>query len=152
MMPDSGLNQLDDQIDSDFWGNRSDKILIWGCISFRHESDLIIHMWFRHVLPVSDIHTWRKYSLVSVFYQTYCLKSLNQSDHQVDLSLNQASCLNQACKIVGCVADLLIWFCDAQFLTTSHYLTHDTLGYIFCCKKLAKAIINSRIIIPAIDF
>ena len=34
---------------------------------------------------------------------SYCLKSLNQSDHQVDLGLNQASCLNQACKIVGCV-------------------------------------------------
>ena len=36
---------------------------------------------------------------------SYCLKSLNQSDHQVDLGLNQASCLNQACKIVGCVQD-----------------------------------------------
>ena len=35
---------------------------------------------------------------------SYCLKSLNQSDHQVDLGLNQASCLNQACKIVGCVS------------------------------------------------
>ena len=32
---------------------------------------------------------------------SYGPKSLN---HQVDLGMNQASCLNHACKIVGCVA------------------------------------------------
>ena len=32
---------------------------------------------------------------------SYGTKSLN---HQVDLDTNQASCLNQACKIVDCVA------------------------------------------------
>ena len=84
------------------WGNlawyRCDKILIQGCIFFRYESDLIIHIWIRYVLPyLKKIQPCIR--ILSYLHQAIVPKVWINTD-QVDLGMNQALCLSQACKIV----------------------------------------------------